>query len=139
MTTAKDSGNGIPQAGQQGSGWGIVFFPFIIGALLFVGIVLVPGLLLLRKRLLPPQPIRVNLPPSGAQPWRRVRIDSMHDNTNIAADPLQDSGPTLILPVMSADSSESATEKVKLVTRRGTRLVKLEEIGQDPTLFARPQ
>ena len=92
-----------------------------------MGIVIVLGFLLLRKRLLPPQPLRVNLPPSGAQPWRRVRSGSM----NIAGDALRDSGPTLILPVMTTDSSAPATEKIKLVTRRGTRLVKLEETRQE--------
>src|SRR6266581_3034721 len=122
-TTTNNTGNGTPPAGQQGSGWGIAFFPLLIGALLFMGIVIVFGFLLVRKSLLPPQPVKVNLPPSGAQPWRRVRTGSMNGNTNIAGDPLQDSGPTLILPVMTTDSSESATEKIKLVTRRGTRLV----------------
>ena len=130
-TTTNNTGNGTPPAGQQGSGWGIAFFPLLIGALLFMGIVIVFGFLLVRKSLLPPQPVKVNLPPSGAQPWRRVRTGSMNGNTNIAGDPLQDSGPTLILPVMTTDSSEPATEKIKLVTRRGTRLVKLEETRQE--------
>ena len=130
-TTTNNTGNGTPPAGQQGSGLGIVFFPLLIGALLFVSIVIVLGFLFLRKSLLPPQPLRVNLPPSGAQPWRRVRTGSMNGNTNIAAGPLQDSGPTLILPVMTTDSFEPATEKIKLVTRRGTRLVKLEETRQE--------
>ena len=130
-TTTNNTGNGTPPAGQQGSGLGIVFFPLLIGALLFMGIVIVLGFLLLRKRLLPPQPLRVNLPPSGAQPWRRVRTGSMNGYTNIAGDALQDSGPTLILPVMTNDSSEPATEKIKLVARRGTRLVKLEETRQE--------
>ena len=130
-TTTNNTGNGTPPAGQQGSGLGIVFFPLLIGALLFMGIVIVLGFLLLRKRLLPPQPLRVNLPPSGAQPWRRVRTGSMNGYTNIAGDALQDSGPTLILPVTTNDSSEPATEKIKLVARRGTRLVKLEETRQE--------
>ncbi len=128
-TTTNNTGNGTPPSGQQGSGLGIVFFPLLIGALLFVSIVIVLGFLFLRKSLLPPQPLRVNLPPSGAQPWRRVRTGSMNGNTNIAGDPLQNSGPTLILPV-TTDSSEPSTEKIKLVTRRGTRLVKLEETRQ---------
>src|SRR5205823_5638312 len=81
-TTTNNTGNGTPPAGQQGSGLGIVFFPLLIGALLFMGIVIVLGFLLLRKRLLPPQPLRVNLPPSGAQPWRRVRTGSMTGYTN---------------------------------------------------------
>ena len=130
-TTTNNTGNGTPPAGQQGSGLGIVFFPLLIGALLFLGIVIVLGFLLLRKRLLPPQPLRVNLPPSGAQPWRRVRTGSMNGNTIIAGDPLQNSGPTLILPLMTTNSSEPATEKIKLATRRGTRLVKLEETRQE--------
>lgn len=133
-TTTNDSGNGTPPAGQQGSGLRIVFFPFVTGALLFVGmvIVLLLGFLMLRKHLLPPQPLRMNLPPSGAQPWRRVHTGTIHSNANIAVgDPAQDSGPTLILPAMYADSSEPATEKVKLVTRRGIRLVKLEETRQE--------
>ena len=96
-----------------------------------MGIVIMLGFLFLRKSLLPPQPLRVNLPPSGAQPWRRVRTGSMNGYTNIAGDALQDSGPTLILPVMTNDSSEPATEKIKLVARRGTRLVKLEETRQE--------
>jgi hypothetical protein len=129
-TTTNNTGNGTPPAGQQGSGLGIAFFPLLIGALLFVSIVIVLGFLLLRKSLLPPQPLRVNLPPSGAQPWRRVRTASMNGNTNIAGDSLLNSGPTLILPVMTTDSSEPATEKIKLATRRGTRLVKLEETRQ---------
>jgi hypothetical protein len=128
-TTTNNIGNGTPPSGQQGSGLGIVSFPLLIGALLFVSIVIVLGFLFLRKSLLPPQPLKVNLPPSGAQPWRRVRTGSMDGNTNIAGDLLQNSGPTLILPV-TTDSSESATEKIKLVTRRGTRLVKLEETRQ---------
>jgi hypothetical protein len=128
-TTTNNTGNGTPPSGQQGSGLGIVFFPLLIGALLFVSIVIVLGFLFLRKSLLPPQPLRVNLPPSGAQPWRRVRTGSMNGNTNIAGDPLQNNGPTLILPV-TTDSSEPDTEKIKLVTRRGTRLVKLEETRQ---------
>ena len=132
-TTTNDSGNGTPPAGQQGSGLGIVFFPFVTGALLFVGIVIVLllGFLLLRKHLLPSQPLKVNLPPSGAQPWRRVHTGSIHGNANIAGVPSQDSGPTLILPAMYADGSERATEKVKLVTRRGIRLVKMEETRQE--------
>lgn len=130
-TTTNDSGNGTPPGGQQGSGLGIVFFPFVTGALLLVGIVIVLGFLLLRKHLLPPQPFRMNLPPSGAQPWRRVYTGSIHSNANIGGDPSRDSGPTLILPAMYADSSEPATEKVKLVTRRGIRLVKLEETRQE--------
>ena len=129
--TTNNTGNGTPPAGQQGSGLGIVFFPLLIGALLFMGIVIVLGFLFLRKSLLPPQPLRVNLPPSGAQPWRRVPTGSMNGNTNIPGDPLQNSGPTLILPLMTSDSSEPATEKIKLGTRRGTRLVKLEETRQE--------
>ena len=130
-TTPNNTGNGTPPSGQQGSGLGIVFFPLLIGALLFMGIVIVLGFLFLRKSLLPPQPLRVNLPPSGAQPWRRVRTGSMNGNTIIAGDPLQNSGPTLILPLMTTNSSEPATEKIKLGTRRGTRLVKLEETRQE--------
>src|SRR6266700_1630689 len=134
-TTTNNTGNGTPPAGQQGSGLGIVFFPLLIGALLFMGIVIVLGFLFLRKSLLPPQPLRVNLPPSGAQPWRRVRTGSMdgsmNGNTIIAGDPLQNSGPTLILPLMTTNSSEPATEKIILGTRRGTRLVKLEETRQE--------
>ena len=134
-TTTNNTGNGTPPTGQQGSGLGIVFFPLLIGALLFMGIVIVLGFLFLRKSLLPPQPLRVNLPPSGAQPWRRVRTGSMNGslngNTIIAGDPLQNSGPTLILPLMTTNSSEPATEKIKLATRRGTRLVKLEETRQE--------
>src|SRR6266704_3551407 len=117
-TTTNNTGNGTPPAGQQGSGLGIVFFPLLIGALLFMGIVIVLGFLLLRKRLLPPQPLRVNLPPSGAQPWRRVRTGSMNGsmngNTIIAGDPLQNSGPTLILPLMTPNSSAPATDKCRL-------------------------
>jgi len=130
-TTTNNTGNGTPPSGQQGSGLGIVFFPLLIGALLFMGIVIVLGFRFLRKSLLPPQPLRVNLPPSGAQPWRRVRTGSMNGNTIIAGDPLQNSGPTLILPLMTTNSSEPATEKIKLATRRGTRLVKLEETRQE--------
>jgi|SRR2546423_582251 len=130
-TTTNNTGNGTPPSGQQGSGLGIVFFPLLIGALLFMGIVIMLGFLFLRKSLLPPQPLRVNLPPSGAQPWRRVRTGSMNGNTIIAGDPLQNSGPTLILPLMTTNSSEPATEKIKLATRRGTRLVKLEETRQE--------
>ena len=130
-TTTNSTGNGTPPSGQQGSGLGIVFFPLLIGALLFMGIVIVLGFRFLRKSLLPPQPLRVNLPPSGAQPWRRVRTGSMNGNTIIAGDPLQNSGPTLILPLMTTNSSEPATEKIKLATRRGTRLVKLEETRQE--------
>ena len=130
-TTTNNIGNGTPPSGQQGSGLGIVSFPLLIGALLFVSIVIVLGFLFLRKSLLPPQPLKVNLPPSGAQPWRRVRTGSMNGNTIIAGDPLQNSGPTLILPLMTTNSSEPATEKIKLATRRGTRLVKLEETRQE--------
>src|SRR6266700_5426018 len=134
-TTTNNTGNGTPPSGQQGSGLGMVFFPLLIGALLFMGIVIVLGFLFLRKSLLPPQPLRVNLPPSGAQPWRRVRTGSMNGsmngNTIIAGDPLQNSGPTLILPLMTTNSSEPATEKIILGTRRGTRLVKLEETRQE--------
>ena len=130
-TTPNNTVNGTPPSGQQGSGLGMISFPLLIGALLFVSIVIVLGFLFLRKSLLPPQPLRVNLPPSGAQPWRRVRTGSMNGNTIIAGDPLQNSGPTLILPLMTTNSSEPATEKIKLATRRGTRLVKLEETRQE--------
>ena len=73
------------------------------GALVFLGLVSVflIGFLLLRQRLLLPQPVPVNLPPSGAQPWRRVRSGSLHNHTNIDGDSLQDSGPTLLLPPMA--------------------------------------
>jgi hypothetical protein len=96
-----------------------------------MGVVIVFGFLLLRKKLLPPQPVKVNLPPSGAQPWRRVRTDSLSSNTNITVAPLQDNGPTLIVPMIATDSPERATEKIKLATRRGTRLVKMEEAEQE--------
>src|SRR5436309_764098 len=39
-TTPNNTGNGTPPSGQQGSGLGIVFFPLLIGALLFMGIVI---------------------------------------------------------------------------------------------------
>jgi hypothetical protein len=96
-----------------------------------MGAVIVFGFLLLRKKLIPPQPVKVNLPPSGAQPWRRVRTDSLSGNTNIALIPLQDNGPPLIVPMMGIDTPERATEKIKLATRRGTRLVKMEETEQE--------
>ena len=78
------------------------------GALVFLGLVSVflIGFLLLRQRLLLPQPVPVNLPPSGAQPWRRVRSGSLHNHTNIAGDSLQDSGPTLLLPPMALTGNQ---------------------------------
>lgn len=96
-----------------------------------MGAVIVFGFLLLRKKLLPSQPDKVNLPPSGAQPWRRVRTDSLSGNTHIAVAPLQENGPTLIVPMTGIDSPERATDKIKLATRRGTRLVKMEETEQE--------
>src|SRR6266704_1963020 len=57
-TTTNNTGNGTPPSGQQGSGLGMVFFLLLIGALLFMGIVIVLAFLFLRKSLRPPQPLR---------------------------------------------------------------------------------
>ncbi len=107
-TITSSSGNGTPPASQPKDGFGTALFPFITGTLVFLGIVstFLIGFLLLRKYLLPLQPVKVNLPPSGAQPWRRVRTGSIHDYTNLAGDTLQDSGPTLILPALTAMSNQ---------------------------------
>ncbi len=53
---------------------------FGFGGALFV------GLLLLRKRFLPRPVPQASLPPSGAQPWRRVRSGSLNGITNTRID-----------------------------------------------------
>ena len=60
-------------------------FPVIIGTLSGIGgvtLLLAIGLLLLRKYLLPPAEVR--LPPSGAAPWQRVRLDSLDDGDRLS-------------------------------------------------------
>ncbi len=107
-TTTNYADNGTARTGPPAGGFGITSFPFMSGALVFLGLVSVflIGFLLLRQRLLLPQPVPVNLPPSGAQPWRRVRSGSLHNHTNIAGDSLQDSGPTLLLPPMALTGNQ---------------------------------
>src|SRR5207244_10847842 len=108
IATPSYGGNGTARTGPPAGGSGITAFAFMSGALVFLGIVSVflIGFLLLRQRLLLPQPVPVNLPPSGAQPWRRVRSGSLHNHTNIAGDSLQDSGPTLLLPPMALTGNQ---------------------------------
>src|SRR5436853_176023 len=79
-TTTDGNGGGTPPTNQPGSGFGLSFASFITGTLIFLGIVsaLLVGLLVLRRRLLPSPTPKVNLPPSGAQPWKRVHPDSLH-------------------------------------------------------------
>ncbi len=45
------------------------------------------GLWLLRQYLMPS--VKVNLPPSGAAPWQRVRIDSRDDRNCMSSDSTQ--------------------------------------------------
>ncbi|OLC61708.1 MAG: hypothetical protein AUH89_02300 [Ktedonobacter sp. 13_1_40CM_4_52_4] len=56
-----------------------------MGLLTLLGFVsaLFVGLLLLRKHLLPSPAPHAGLPPSGAQPWRRVRTESLNGITNV--------------------------------------------------------
>jgi hypothetical protein len=125
-TTTNYTDNGTARTGPPAGGFGITSFPFMSGALVFLGLVSVflIGFLLLRQRLLLPQPVPVNLPPSGAQPWRRVRSGSLHNHMNIAGDSLQDSGPTLLLPPMALTGNQQgesspATEKGTLALQSG--------------------
>jgi hypothetical protein len=62
----------------------------ILGTLIGIGsvlLLLVTGLLLLRTYLLPSAKMR--LPPSGAPPWQRARINSLDDRMNISGHRLQ--------------------------------------------------
>lgn len=67
----------------------------MIGAFVFLGLAsaFFIGFLVIRRRLLPPQPINVNLPPSGAKPWKRVRSESLHGNMTFAGESLYPGRP----------------------------------------------
>ena len=60
-----------------------------MGLLILLGFVgaLFVGLSILRKRLLPSPIPQMSLPPSGAQPWRRIRTDSLNDITDVQSAP----------------------------------------------------
>ncbi|GAC1350562.1 MAG: hypothetical protein NVSMB27_34220 [Ktedonobacteraceae bacterium] len=78
------NGDGTPPALPLGGLFGLSLSSFIIGSLILLGIVgaIFLGLVMLRKQLLPNQTPRVNLPPSGARPWKRVRTESLNGITN---------------------------------------------------------
>ena len=79
----------------------LALFPVIIGTLSGIGgvtFLLAIGLLLLRKYLMPPAEVR--LPPSGAAPWRRVRLDSLDDGDRMS---ISDEN-TQTLPVLGASA-----------------------------------
>jgi len=80
--------NGTPPALSQGGLFGLSLSSFIIGSLILLGIVgaILLSLVLLRKRLLPNPSPQVNLPPSGAQPWKRVRTESLNGISNVPGD-----------------------------------------------------
>jgi hypothetical protein len=78
------NGDGTPPALPQGGLFGLSLSSFIIGSLILLGMVgaIFLGLVMLYKRLFPNQTPQVNLPPSGARPWKRVRPESLNGITN---------------------------------------------------------
>ncbi|MHB8598372.1 MAG: hypothetical protein ACYDER_16335 [Ktedonobacteraceae bacterium] len=90
-STGNGGGTGLPPSSPtppttQGRGGGGSFLlPVLIGLIVTLAIAgaCVLGFVLLRRRMLPINPLRTNLPPSGARPWSRFRQGSMHGSTNV--------------------------------------------------------
>ena len=97
-TITHGHGGGTPPPKQPGGGFGfgLSLASFITGTLIFLSIVsmLLVGLLVLRRRLMPTPTPKVNLPPSGAQPWTRLRPDSLHGDPTLNDEPLAQPGTT---------------------------------------------
>ena len=100
-----------PPTTQGGGGGGIGSFllPLVIGliATFAIAAVCLLGFVFLRRRMLPNDHLRSNLPPSGARPWSRFRQGSMHGGTNLyTQQTLADAG--VASPFSSARSFSSA-------------------------------
>jgi hypothetical protein len=86
QNTGGGGGTGTPPSKPTTqSGGGFPVLPVIIGLGASLAIVSVCGLgfVVLRRRVLPLNLSRTNLPPSGARPWSRLRQVSMHGNTDL--------------------------------------------------------
>ena len=94
QTTGNGGGTGLPptisDAADDAGRWrhGSFLLPVIIGLLATLAIAGAGflGFVLLRQRMLPADPLKTNLPPSGARPWSRFRQGSMHGGTNMFND-----------------------------------------------------
>ena len=106
-----NGGNSNPNGTPPGTQAGWLSLPaVIIGLLIVLGLVSAAliGLVMLRNRLLPPTVPERILPPSGAQPWKRVRTGSLNGLTNnqneaMAAVTVPGGVPQLA-PIMNATS-----------------------------------
>ena len=80
-----NGGNNNTPTTPTGGGFSQSLGTISMGLLTLLGFVsaLFVGLLLLRKHLLPSPAPQTSLPPSGAQPWRRVRTESLNGITNV--------------------------------------------------------
>ena len=80
-----NGGNNNTPTTPTGGGFSLSLGTISMGLLTLLGFVsaLFVGLLLLRKHLLPSPAPHASLPPSGAQPWRRVRTESLNGITNV--------------------------------------------------------
>ena len=80
-----NGGNNNTPTTPTGGGFSLSLGTISMGLLTLLGFVsaLFVGLLLLRKHLLPSPAPQTSLPPSGAQPWRRVRTESLNGITNV--------------------------------------------------------
>jgi hypothetical protein len=80
-----NGGNNNTPTTPTGGGFSQSLGTISMGLLTLLGFVsaLFVGLQLLRKHLLPSPVPQASLPPSGAQPWRRVRTESLNGITNV--------------------------------------------------------
>jgi hypothetical protein len=90
-TTNNSNGGGNNNdtpSNPPGSGFGQLINTIAMSLLVFLGLAgaVLVGLMVIRKRLLPNPAIQASLPPSGAQPWKRVRSDSLNGPTEVQGD-----------------------------------------------------
>lgn len=82
--SSNGGGNNNTPPTSPGSGFGLSVETMTMSMLIFLGLAgaLLISFTVLRKRLLPsPAPLAGNIAPSGAQPWRRVRSESLNGTT----------------------------------------------------------
>lgn len=125
------SGNNPPLPSSQ-SNW-LPLSSVIPGLLIVLGAVsaILIGLVVLRNRLMPTTTPNANLPPSGAQPWRRVRVDSLngvinhqndlHSAATMPGTPIYTPAPAIAAPVhnMFAQSGTPAFAQQSTITANG--------------------
>src|SRR6266516_3442210 len=80
-----NGGNNNTPTTPTGGGFSLSLGTISMGLLTLLGFVsaLFVGLMLLCKHLLPSLASHASIPPSGAQPWRRVRTESLNGITNV--------------------------------------------------------